>query len=216
MATDGTKRFSGSLSKLARDINDLRKDSHGLKEYDELCNEQNVLKRELLEKKQELEEKDQEIADLCRDKDSQVASMRKEVQQLKMEDEIMTRKYQTQFKCWEADTKRHSTEIEKISQLRHDLQYWRQKAEKADTAKAQLRHQCDERSKRIEDYNKNVESLQRELQMKELMIEKMLAEREDDQNMLTKAKKDIGILPIVQAQVLALSYALCSAWLRNG
>ena len=209
MATSGAKKFSGSLSKLARDIDEIRRDSHGLKEYDKLCFEHSVLKRELQEKNQVIEKRNQAVTDLCKQKDSQIDSMQAKVDQLRTDENVMTRKYQEQFKTWEADIQRHSKETEMISKLQKDLQYWSQRAETAEQAKGQFRSQVGENSKQIEDHQKAIDRLQRDLKMSELMAEKLLTEREDDQKQLAKAVSENGILPIDQSQMSELASVFC-------
>ena len=193
MATNNAKSFSNTLSKLVRDVNELRKDSHGLKAYDELCNEQSTLKKELLEKDQKIKLKDQELDDLNKAKDEKINSLHADIDQLERDDEVLTRKYQTQFKIWEADKKKYSMETERSSQSQRELQHWKQKAERAEGVIGRLRHEANERSREIEDHQKNIDQLQRDLQMNKLISENASAEQGFCQKELAKANEEIGI-----------------------
>ncbi|KAL2046432.1 hypothetical protein N7G274_001879 [Stereocaulon virgatum] len=94
MATSAQK-FCTNLSKLARDIEELRKDSHGLNIHDKLCSEQSVLKCELQQNYREINEKNQEMANLRQLKDDQIASLcAQKSNGLRSDDQVLNRKYQ--------------------------------------------------------------------------------------------------------------------------
>ena len=200
MAANSAKKFSGGLSRLARDINELRKDTNGLKEYDDLCDEQSALKREVEEKDREIGKMQQELDSLGEQKNRETTSLHKDINRMKLKEEAIVQTFLTQYKTWDADMARHSTETDQISQLRDDLQHWEQKAKKVEREKAQLHTDADNSSSQIEDLQKIVDRLERESKIKMLRMEDILAERDEFRTQLAKANKDIGMLSIDDEQ----------------
>lgn len=200
MTTTSTKRFSANLSRLARDIEELRKESHGLSEYDKLCGEQVLLKQKLQQKGQEIDEKNRGMVDLRRVKDDELASLRAEIERLKMVDQILTQKYQTQFKAWDTDRQRFSTEAERLSRIQKECQQWKQRTHHAESANEQLSQLVDQITKEAEGHQSKISQLERDLQVKSLITESAIEEKRALQTQLVNAEKEIGVIAVDRRQ----------------
>ena len=209
--TSNAKRFSNSLSRLARDIDELHKDSHGLEAHDKLCNEQNELKRSLRQKQHEVDEKNRAIANLQQAKEEQIASLRAEISRLTADEQVLTRKYHARFKAWDAEMQERAEEKGQFSRTREERQRWKLQAETAQSAADQLQQQLDEVSADLREHKLSIKQLQRDLRISVLTAQKAADKQIGYERQLAAANDELGILAIDQQQwsVMILSIGQC-------
>ncbi len=96
------------------------------------------------------------MVDLRRVKDDELASLRAEIERLKVVDQILTQKYQTQFKAWDTDRQRCSIEAERLLRIQKEFQQWKQRTHRAESANEQLSQQVDQIRKGAEGHQSKI------------------------------------------------------------
>ena len=203
--TSNAKRFSANLSKLARDIDELRKDCHGLNEHDRLCSEQTVLKQKLQQNALETARKDQESGNLHRAKDELITSLRADIKQLKIDEEVLTRKYHTQFKAWDTEKHRHSKESEVLSRMQNESQHWKRQADNAASDLEELRHEFENKVQDVTNHQSTITQLQRQLTVNSIRMEEAVEKQSRCAKDLAKVNEELGIMAIDQEQRFVIS-----------
>jgi chromosome segregation ATPase len=191
--SDGTK-LPPALVKIFSGIEELRRDTDGFQPYSKLCETQTTLKQDLETKKKEIEKKDEQLHDLAKQKDDEIATLKKKISALWDFERRLDEKYKTEFRAWDEDLKRHSTDSTKLSQLKGELETFRKAADDANNQNKQLCNAQERHIQQIDDLKKQVSSLENMSKVKELQLEEAKKSLVTCQSGLKAAKDDLGIL----------------------
>ena len=204
------KGFFPILLKISGLFEELRKDTDGLQNYEKMCINQTTLKLELEKKNEEIEVKNREMTNLREQKDENIANLQEEVERLKSDEDCLMQKFGAKFKIWDADSNRHSSDIEVISRLKSELESSRGKAEVASRENDRLRDDRRKLRNEVEDYRKCNDTLENTRQLQELKLKDTRTRLENCRSRVKKLTEEVGILLIDQEQMSELALPINS------
>jgi chromosome segregation ATPase len=193
--SDGNK-VSAALTKITSGIEELRRDTDGLQAYAKLCEAQAALKQDLERKKNDMKKKDEELRGLAKQKDEEIAALQKSISASQEFQQRLHQTYEARIRTWDAESKRHSTDLAQISELKRELETFHKAAEDANNQNQQLRSTLDRHTQQSGELERRFSSLKNRLQMKQLELEETQSELETCQKGFQKTKDDLGILQL--------------------
>jgi len=188
--------FAARLRRNINEIENLCKNAEELKEYGELCDSRTTLRKELEEKGQTIQKLEQELEAARKERDEDVAKLRKEISETKRYQERLTNEYHEQFKAWHADKNRHATDSVELSRLRGELVASQRTVETTDRQNREHTDKIAEQERKLQVIRKKCSSLRVESQMDKLQLEQAQTNLESCRNDLATTRDDLGILSI--------------------
>jgi chromosome segregation ATPase len=191
--SDGNK-FSAKLLKIVSEFEQLRKDNDGLQAYAKLCENQTALKQDLEKMNKEIEKKDDELHLLAEQKDEEIATLQKTISASQQYEDRLLQTYDTRFRNWDAESKRHSADSTQISKLKRELETSRKATEDANNQKEQLRISLDGQIQQNSELEERASSLSNSYKRKELDLNDTQILLDKYQKRFQTAKHELGIL----------------------
>jgi chromosome segregation ATPase len=143
-----------------------------------------------------IEKKDEELRGLAKQKDDEIAALQKSISASQEFQQRLHQTYEARIMTWDAESKRHSTDLAQISQLKGELETFHKAAEDANNQNQQLHSTLDRHIQQNGELERRISSLKNRLQRKQLELEETQRELETCQKGLKKTKDDLGILQL--------------------
>ncbi|KAH6874959.1 hypothetical protein B0T10DRAFT_610502 [Thelonectria olida] len=174
--------FATRLQKLCADFDDLRKDGAGIQAYDDVC-------AKLAQANAE-----------ARKKDERASRLEAEVEQMRRDNEAVTRAFENRFKAWDTDQSQRVRDVEELKTLRISSRRYEAKAEEATQSANQLQYEVDSYRNQAKSLEGEVMGLKDKLDLKSIQWRQKSEEVGRYKDMLKVLQDDLGRLVLNPAK----------------